>query len=126
MILGGSRKKYVAGNTYIENVSEPWFTLIFLGLKKVEGRRNKGRFQEMKVGDIIKWTNSDFGKREFTVRITGKQTYGSFAEYLKKEGLAACLPGIRDIDQGVQIYYKYYTVEDEKEFGVAAIRMELI
>jgi hypothetical protein len=38
---------------YVENLSEPWFTLIQLGLKTVEGRKNKGKFKEMKVGDII-------------------------------------------------------------------------
>ena len=37
---------------YKENVSEPWFTLISLGLKTVEGRKNKGRFKEMQIGDI--------------------------------------------------------------------------
>jgi len=39
--------------TYTENVSEPWFSLINLGLKTVEGRKDKGRFHDMKVGDII-------------------------------------------------------------------------
>ena len=38
---------------YTETVSEPWFTLISMGLKSVEGRKNKGRFKEMKVGDIV-------------------------------------------------------------------------
>jgi ASC-1-like (ASCH) protein len=45
---------------YTETVSEPWFTLISMGLKSVEGRKNKGRFKEMKVGDIVAWTNNDF------------------------------------------------------------------
>jgi hypothetical protein len=39
--------------TYTENVSEPWFSLINLGLKTVEGRKNKGRFHDMQLGDII-------------------------------------------------------------------------
>jgi ASC-1-like (ASCH) protein len=47
---------------YIENVSEPWFTLISLGLKTVEGRKNKGRFKDMQVGEIIEWTNKDFNR----------------------------------------------------------------
>lgn len=38
---------------YLEHVSEPWFSLILLGLKTVEGRLNKGRFHDMKEGDII-------------------------------------------------------------------------
>jgi hypothetical protein len=38
---------------YNEHLSEPWFTLISLGLKTVEGRKNKGKFKEMQVGDIV-------------------------------------------------------------------------
>ena len=33
---------------YTKNLSEPWFTLIKLGLKKCEGRLNKGDFAKMK------------------------------------------------------------------------------
>ena len=33
---------------YEKNLSEPWFSLIKLGLKTVEGRLNKGDFKELK------------------------------------------------------------------------------
>ena len=111
---------------YTENVSEPWFTLISMGLKSVEGRKNKGRFKEMKVGDIVLWTNNDFAPRKVLTKITGKAEYSTFEEYLETEGLDKCLPGIKDIDTGLSVYFKYFTKEDEKEFGVVAIRMELI
>jgi ASC-1-like (ASCH) protein len=48
---------------YNEHLSEHWFTVIFLGLKTVEGRKNKGKFKEMQVGDIIQWYNDDFKER---------------------------------------------------------------
>ena len=111
---------------YKETVSEPWFTLISMGLKSVEGRKNKGRFKEMKVGDVILWRNNDFTPREVLTKITGKAEYNTFKEYLETEGLDKCLPGIKSIDIGLSVYYKYFTKEDEKEFGVIAIRLELI
>jgi ASC-1-like (ASCH) protein len=49
-MLGGIQAQYT------QHLSEPWFTLISLGLKTVEGRKNKGVFKEMKLGDIVKWT----------------------------------------------------------------------
>ena len=115
-------------SNYTENVSEPWFSLILLGLKTVEGRKNKGRFKEMKVGDIVEWTNDNFMPRSILTRITGKAEYPTFREYLETEGLDKCLPGIEKfgIEHGLSIYYKYYTKEDEKEFGVVAIRIEPI
>ncbi len=111
---------------YIETLSEPWFTLISLGLKTVEGRKNKGRFKEMVVGDIVQWTNNDFKLRSVMTRITRKAEYNTFAEYLEAEGIDRCLPGMSDLEHGLSVYYKYFTKEDEKEFGVIAIEIELV
>ncbi len=111
---------------YIENVSEPWFSLILLGLKTVEGRKNKGKFKEMVVGDIVEWKNNDFMPRSVLTEIVGKAEYPTFREYLETEGLEKCLPSIQSIDNGTDVYYKYYTKEDEKEFGVVAIRLKII
>jgi hypothetical protein len=47
-------------------------------------------------------------------------------EYLETEGLEKCLPGIPDIEHGLSVYFKYFTKEEEAEFGVVAIKLELI
>jgi ASC-1-like (ASCH) protein len=112
--------------TYVENLSEPWFTLISLGLKTIEGRKNKGVFKEMKVGELIKWENNNFNPRTITTRITKKTKYPTFEEYLEEEGLDKCLPGIKNIEDGLSVYFKYYTKEDEEKYGVIAIHLELI
>jgi len=111
---------------YIQNLSEPWFTLITLGLKTVEGRKNKGVFKEMQIGDIVEWQNKDFKMRSVKTRITGKAVYKTFEEYLIKEGLQKCLPGIPSIEHGLSVYFKYFTKEEEAEFGVVAIRLEVL
>ncbi len=111
---------------YIENVSEPWFSLISLGLKTVEGRKNKGRFKEMNVNDVIEWTNNDFKPRSVLTKITKKKEYNTFKEYLETEGLNKCLPGIPTIEHGLSVYFKYFTKEDEEQFGVVAIGLKLL
>lgn len=111
---------------YIEHLSEPWFSLISLGLKTVEGRRNKGKFANMQVGEIVKWFNNDFEPRHIYTKITGKTVYDTFENYLNSEGLENCLPGIQTLPIGLSVYFKYYTKEDEKNFGVVAIKFELI
>ena len=111
---------------HIEHLSEPWFSLILLGLKTVEGRKNKGRFQAMKVGDIIEWTNQDFMERKITTVITKKVEYKTFEEYLTAEGLQNCLPGIPSLEHGLSVYFKYFTKEDEAKYGVVAIHLKLI
>ena len=73
------------------HLSEPWFTLISLGLKKTEGRLNKGKFKDLREGDIIEWYNDDFKHRSCLTKIIKKIEYNSFAEYLQREGLDDCL-----------------------------------
>jgi ASC-1-like (ASCH) protein len=109
-----------------QHLSEPWFTLISLGLKTVEGRKNKGLFKDLEEGDLIEWFNNDFIERRVRTQVTSKKTYKTFKEYLSQEGLDNCLPGINSIEDGLHVYFKYYTKEDEKKFGVVAIRLKLI
>ena len=64
---------------YIKNLSEPWFSLIKIGKKKVEGRLNKGDFSLMKIGDIIQWDNDSLGfKRSFITKIKKINHYNNF------------------------------------------------
>jgi len=111
---------------YSENLSEPWFSLMSLGLKTIEGRKNKGKFREMSVGDIVEWTNEDFMKRNILTKIVSKVEYNTFQEYLENEGMDKCLPGIKTLEHGLSVYFKYFTKEEETEFGVIAIHFELI
>jgi ASC-1-like (ASCH) protein len=112
---------------YKEHLSEPWVSLVSVGAKTVEGRKNKGRFKDMKVGDLVIWENSDFSqKRTVITKIIKKVEYRTFREYLEREGLNKCLPSIYRIEQGIDMYYNYYTKEEEEAYGVVAIHIETI
>lgn len=111
---------------YIKNLSEPWFTLIKIGNKKCEGRLNKGDFSQMKKGECIIFENNDFDfLRRIYCKITSIHYYNSFEEYIKKEKLKNCLPGIDTIEEGVSVYYKYYKKEDEDKYKIIAIRIKV-
>ncbi len=113
--------------TYTKHLSEPWFSLIKIGAKKCEGRLNKGEFSEMKKGDYLLFENNDFGfPRSFRCKITSIHNYNSFENYLENETLEKCLPGIETIEEGVSIYYKYYSKEDENRYKIKAIRLRNI
>ena len=111
---------------YIEHVSDPWFTLIDLGLKTVEGRRYYGRFKDMQVGQVIQWININMGYRSVYTRITDLVVYQDLDSYLRTEGLNKCLPSIKTIGQGIDIYYGIYAPEDITATGMLAIRFELL
>jgi len=113
-------------NQHNVTLSEPWFTLISMGLKTVEGRKHSGLFAKMRTGDTVVWQNNDFLPRHVVTRVTGKAIYGTFREYLETEGLDVCLPGMPSIEIGLSVYFKYYTEQDEKNHGVVAIRLERV
>jgi ASC-1-like (ASCH) protein len=103
----------------------PWFGYIKAGRKTIEGRLNKGDFANFKKGDIVQWTNNELNQ-EFKTKVVYKKVYKSFYEMISKEGLANVLPEIKTIDAGVDIYRQFYTADDERIYGVAAIKVELI
>ena len=112
---------------YKKHLSEPWFSLIKLGLKKCEGRLRKKDFAKMKKSDIIVFSNDDFSfSREFRCKITSIYNYNTFEEYLEKEKLEKCLPGIDSLEDGVNIYRKYYSKKDEDLYKIVAIRLQLL
>ncbi len=114
--------------TYNKHLSEPWFSLIKIGAKKCEGRLNKGDFLKIKKGDYILFENNDFGfQRLFRCKITSVRNYSSFEEYLYNETLEKCLPGIDKIENGIEIYRKYYpNKEDEIKYKIKAIRLKVV
>lgn len=109
-----------------KNVSEPWFSLIRLGLKRCEVRLNKGDFEKIKAGDKIKFVNGDLGfGRAHCVMVTEVIEYDSFETCLECEGLDVCLPGIDNMDDALRVYRKYYSKEQEERHGVVSIKFGL-
>ncbi len=112
---------------YEKNLSEPWFSLIKLKIKQVEGRLNKGDFANMSIGDFIIFTNNDFGfSRKIIVKITNISNYDNFQTYLENETLEKCLPGINKIEDGVNVYYNYYKKSDELQYKIKAFTLKKI
>ncbi len=100
------------------NVGEPYKTFILEGKKIVEGRLNKGKFRKVQIGGILR-----IDPEGVQFRVIGKNVYSSFKEMIEKEGIENVIPDKNKIDDAVSVYYKFYTKEQEKEFGVVAIKI---
>ena len=112
---------------YKKNLSEPWFSLIKMQIKTVEGRLNKEDVNSMKVGDLIEFTNRDFGlERKILVRIDQINIYDNFRVYLEEETLAKCLPCIDNIEDGVHVYHKYYDPKLESQYKIKSLSLSLL
>lgn len=97
------------------NVQEPYYSFILNGQKIVEGRLNKGKFKDIEVGDEI------VINQESRFKVLAKNIYLSFREMIEKEGVENVVPDAKSIEDAINAYYKFYSKEDEQEFGVVAI-----
>ncbi|NJE26846.1 ASCH domain-containing protein [Thermococcus sp. MV5] len=101
-------------------LQEEYLRLIKEGKKKIEGRLYDEKRRQVKPGDTI-----IFGEK-LKVKVKALRVYSSFREMLSEEGLENVLPGVKTIEEGVQIYRRFYTEEEEKKYGVVAIEIEPI
>jgi ASC-1-like (ASCH) protein len=111
--------------TYHNHRAEPYFTFVKNGQKTIEGRIKKGWYRFVKAGDhIIIYNEEETDSVEVLVKDV--RTYPSVAEMLSHESLEKLLPDAKSIKEGIQIYKKFYTKEQEDEFGVVAIEVARI
>ncbi|CAN6723010.1 unnamed protein product [Malus baccata var. baccata] len=55
------------------------------------------------------------------IEVQDVRSYSLFSDMMEAEGLSKVLPGVETIEQGVQVYRKFYTEEKEMSNGVLAI-----
>ncbi len=101
------------------NIQEPYYSFILNGKKTIEGRLNKGKFASINIGDSI-----ELKPEKIRFLIVEKKIYKNFKEMMKIEGVKNVIPDKNSLDEAVNVYYKFYTKEDEQTFGVVAIRIK--
>lgn len=104
-------------------VNERWFNLLVSGRKPVEGRKKSLRWEKLIPGQLIELTCKE--TREIrTFRITHINEYENLEQYLCREGIHRCLPGVTSFEEAVQIYQEWSTPEELKQYRFLAIGLE--
>lgn len=111
--------------TYFNHRKEPYFTFVKNGVKTIEGRINKGEYGFVKSGDHIV-VNNEEETDSVEVIVKDVRKYISIQEMLGQESFKKLLPEVETREHGVEVYKRFYTSEQEKEFGVIAIEFEKI
>lgn len=111
--------------THLMHVEDNWLGKILAGEKVVEGRLYDEKRRRMSIGDCIIFKSNSTG-REVYAYVKYLRVYPSFRNMILAEGLNRVLPGVRSIDEGVKVYYKYYSKGDEERYGVLAIGLGLL
>ncbi|KAF3953089.1 hypothetical protein CMV_021431 [Castanea mollissima] len=102
------------------HVQEPFFSQLKDGKKTIEGRCAVGDYNRIGSGTLILFNKC------VVLEVQDVHPYASFSEMLGAESLAKVLPGVETIEEGVQIYRKFYTEEKEKTNGVLAIHVSKV
>ncbi|PON63559.1 ASCH domain containing protein [Parasponia andersonii] len=97
------------------HVQEPFFTQLRDGIKTIEGRCAVGDYNRIGSGSLILFNKC------LLLEVQEVRWYASFYEMLKAESLVKVLPGVKAIEEGVQVYRKFYSEEKENYNGVLAI-----
>ncbi len=114
-------------NLHVMKLEKKWFDYIVSGRKNIEGRLYDEKRRRVRIGDCVlfKSTNDRVNRLLYTI-VKGLRRYNSFREMLISEGIERVLPGVHNINEGVNIYYKYYSPVEEQKYGVLAIEVDLL
>ena len=84
----------------------------------------KGWYQNVQPGDeIVVYNEEETDNIEIKViRVT---EYKSIKEMLTGEKIKSLLPDVETVQEGVEVYRRFYTPEQEQEFGMVAIEVSL-
>uniref|UniRef100_A0A6N2NAI1 ASCH domain-containing protein n=1 Tax=Salix viminalis TaxID=40686 RepID=A0A6N2NAI1_SALVM len=97
------------------HVQEPYFSLLKDGRKTIEGRCVTGGYTRIEPGDLI------LVNKILVLKVEDVHRYASFSKMLQAESLEKVLPGVKTVEEGVEIYRKLYTDEKEMSNGVLAV-----
>ena len=112
----------------VKHLSEPWFSLVYVGAKKFEGRLgNNSDFSNVSIGSEVTWYNDDLGeRREAKTRVTSKSTHKSFGTMLRSKGVGKCLPTVHSVAHGEAVYEKFYSRSKQNDHGVLCLGLDLV
>lgn len=100
------------------------FKLIKAGTKTIELRLYDEKRQEIKVGDGIEFTSRATGEKQLT-KVIALHTYSSFAE-LYKDFDKISMGYAEDEEANPDDMEQYYSKEEQDQYGVVGIEIQLI
>lgn len=106
---------------------------IIAGRKTIEGRLNKGKFAEYKVGDVVSLRRDirdengvlqDGEADAARVKILAIRQYANFLGMVTTEGYEKVIPDAATAQAAADEYNKYYSSQDQVRYGVLAIEIQ--
>ncbi|MDO4300646.1 MAG: ASCH domain-containing protein [Clostridia bacterium] len=111
---------------YMKLNSEP-FNMIKSGQKTIELRLNDEKRKNIKIGDIIEFTDCRALDKRILTKVINIHKFNTFDELYKNLPLDKCGYLKEDIDTASPLdMEKYYSVEKQSKYGVLGIELEVL
>ena len=105
-------------------LSDPWFDMVKMSVKKYEGRRLLDKTRQISTGDLIIFHSLLDDQPTYTKLVKRVIYFNTFEEALRVLGMDHVLPGVASIEEGIMIYSKFVSFETQLKDGVVMIELE--
>lgn len=111
---------------HLMNLKPTPFELIKCGNKTIELRLYDEKRKLIKVGDTIKFVNTDDVSENIVVEVLDLYVFDSFDELYKELPLLECGYTEADIDTATPKHMeKYYSKEKQQNYGVVGVKIRM-
>lgn len=112
------------------HLNHPWFELVKIGKKIYEGRRLTDKTNKYNIGDILLVKHyTDNTQEPYYIEIVDKIYFRTFEQALTILPINQVLPtldeSIRTIQEGIEIYKKYVSLETQNRDGIIMLKIKL-
>lgn len=106
-------------------LNEKPFTNISNGVKKIELRLYDEKRSKITLNDYIIFQKTTDLSQTIKVKVVGLLRYNSFEDLFKDVDFNICGPA-NSLEEKLNNIHKIYSFEEEKKYGILAIRIEKV
>ena len=103
---------------YSFHVQEPYKTYLLNWQKTIEWRLNKWKYASLKVWDTLSFESGE------TFEVKNLTYHKNFSEIMWMFWKEKIIPDARSDKEALNVYYNFFTPEEEKNFWVVAIHLQ--
>ena len=110
----------------IMHLKDEPFDSIKSGLKVYEVRLNDEKRQKVGSGDTILFKRASNSLDGVVVRVVDRREFNTFDDMLKRLDFTDLGMSGKSANEILDLYHSFYSVDDEKKYGVVAFKIELL
>lgn len=109
--------------THYMNLQARYFNFIKQGTKWIELRLNDPKRQQIKLNDLIEFSDEN---RKLLVKVVGIMHYNSFVDLFEDFTIEKLADNSMTKDELLSVLQDFYPISKQHQFGVIGIKIELV